>query len=113
MTPSEDTIEILHPPDQKQKCPVCQQPATFKPLDHGRKRRYSCPTCIAFIISPDDEEDLQHLKQKERDTISKNARECDDKTILHILTKRTLAHDQLQVYYNTVEISYEPKCNWL
>lgn len=113
MALSEDATAIPDPTEQRQKCPLCQQPATFKPLNHGRKRRFSCRTCVAFIISPDDEQDLPNLPPKQRDEISKKARECDDKTILHVWTERTLTQGQLQVYYNTVKISYEPKNNWL
>lgn len=102
------------PTEQQSKCPLCDQlSATFIPLDFGRKRKYSCPICIGFIVSPSDEEDLLNLKSKERDAISKKARECDDKTILLIYTERISTQGKLPVQYNTVKTTYEPKCNWL
>ncbi len=62
------TMTLPHDPtEQEINCPLCgRHSAKFKLLDFGRKKRYSCPTCIEFIISPTDEEDLTNLKPKEK-----------------------------------------------
>jgi len=118
MSLAKDGKTPLEPTEQERQCPLCGQPATYKPFCLGKKRRFSCPTCISFIVFADMEQDLLDLPPKQRDELSRMARECDDKKILVLDINRnltdiiTLAEGPLQVYNNRIIPSYEPRGNY-
>ena len=100
-----DKTDLPNPIEQKGKCPLCHKPATFEPVEAGTKRRYSCLTCISFLIQRADEQNIASLKQEQRITISDEARKCDPEEILLIYIKQT-SPDQ------GVKLVRQPRRNW-
>jgi hypothetical protein len=100
-----DRTDLPNPTEQKGKCPLCHTPATFEPLDAGRKRRYSCSNCISFLISPADEDDISNLNEKERIKISDKTRKCDPEKILLISIQRTTQPHE-------VKLVHQLRSNW-
>jgi len=92
-----------HTTENKQNCPLCERPARFIGVDFGRKKKFSCPNCKVFVISPDTEKNLSKLSRKQKDELSKKSSQCDNETILLIW----LAEDTKEI---TSEC--EPESNW-
>ena len=82
----------------KQDCPICGTPAGFRPIDHGRKKKFECQRCKVFIISPSCEKNISKLFKSEKEKLSKASAQCTEKTILLIITtdRQTIGHRCVQ-----------------
>lgn len=87
----------------EQSCPLCNQNAKYINVDFGRKKRFACPQCKCFVISPDTEKLIIKTSEKHRGKISEASSTTRPETIL-LIWKQT--DDQ------TIRYREEPKSNW-
>ena len=103
--PMTDKTDLPNPIEQKGECPLCHKPAIFEPIEFGTKRRYSCHTCISFLIQRADEKYISDLPQKDRIKISDEAKKCDPEDILLIYVKSRPPGQEVQLVR-------QPRRNW-
>lgn len=70
----------------KQSCPLCGTPAGYEPDDYGRNKKFDCPKCKYFFISPDTEQKVNTLPEKEKIKLSEESAQCRANEVLLIRT---------------------------
>ena len=68
-------------------CPLCKQEAKWEPINFGSKKKFKCPNCMTFLISPLLEETITDTPKSDREKISKKSVLCKKDMMLHIYRK--------------------------
>jgi hypothetical protein len=116
--PKDEEI-FLDPTEQRQNCPLCGNPATYKMRKFGKVKLFFCPIkCTSFVLYIDAEEHISKISKHYKKTYSGYAKECDKDKILVIDVQHTLAailntsQGAMPVDYATTSPYYEPRSNW-
>ena len=76
----------------KKPCPLCNQEAEWIYVHLASKRKFKCPNCSIFLISPLLEETIAVINKSEKKVISKKSTSCGKNTMLHIYKKENIIH---------------------
>jgi hypothetical protein len=61
-------------------------PAEFIPDDFGRRKKFVCPKCKRFVISPKTEKNLSDLSEEQKNAFSIKSSRCPSDHVLFIST---------------------------
>jgi len=68
----------------EQNCPLCALPAGYEADDFGRRKKFDCPRCKYFFISPSTEGRVVTLSENERADLSMKSSQCSEKEVFII-----------------------------